>query len=144
MITCKHPQLLANALLEMSVDGGLPSEERGMAVVRALGEAYSGKHLRRVLSAYLKKMELFIAESTLKIEHCGELPESMVEEIGAHFEKLLHRKLFLKTKERRSLIAGLRITVADVVLENSVASVLHSYGKRFDGKYCQTSFSQLF
>jgi F0F1-type ATP synthase delta subunit len=115
-------------LLRMSVGkDSLPSDERIVAILRVLGEMYQGNVLRNILNKYLSGLENLIARLTLKIEHSGVLPDASINAIRSHIEGLFNRKLLLKVRENASLIAGIRLTVNDFIIENSIVAMLDAY-----------------
>ncbi|MDR1433019.1 MAG: F0F1 ATP synthase subunit delta [Puniceicoccales bacterium] len=124
-------QDFADSLVGLSLDSqALPNGGRMEAVVAALKEIYGGVRLKNILVAYLRAMEKFIHQSTLRIEHCGSLSHGAAEEIRSHFEKLLGRKLAIFVGREDSLIAGIRVSFGDVVIENTIACTLNACKKR--------------
>ncbi|MDR2737723.1 MAG: F0F1 ATP synthase subunit delta [Puniceicoccales bacterium] len=119
---------LAKGLVEISLseDGTLDCE-RMSCVVGVLGENYKGTQLRSILSAYLSELERFAAHTRLKIEYCGNLTEAGVDAMRSHFEKILGRKLNMELQRLDTLISGIRVTVGDFVIENSIAGTLDAY-----------------
>jgi F0F1-type ATP synthase delta subunit len=102
---------------------GMLDESRVRAVVKVLAEGDGPGPLR----AYLGELEKFVAASTLRLEYCGELSDGGVESLIAHFEGKLGRRLAVIVEFNDALIAGLRVSVADTVVENSIAATLESY-----------------
>jgi F0F1-type ATP synthase delta subunit len=122
---------LAEGLVEISLDGqSLLDISRVHALVIVLKETYEGVELKRILSAYLSALGKFIAATTLRIEHCGEISPHAIAMIKSHFEKLMGRNLFVHTESDDSLIAGIRISVGDMVIEHSIAGTLNAYARQ--------------
>ncbi|MDR2776754.1 MAG: F0F1 ATP synthase subunit delta [Puniceicoccales bacterium] len=122
--------LLVPELIKLSLGkDSLLDSERVCGIVTVLKEIYEGMELRSILWAYLANLEKFAAQTSMKIEHCGDISTSSVEALRYHFEKILKRKLSVSVKYTNDLIAGIRICIADLVIENSIAGVLSAYKK---------------
>jgi F0F1-type ATP synthase delta subunit len=129
---------LANGLVTISLDNdSLVSDERVMLVVRVLKETYGGVRLRSIIAAYLSALEKHIALTSLKIEHRGKLSDAAASAIGKHFERMLNRKLRTRVTVSESLIAGIRIGVADIVVGYSIADALDAHRKRAAAAHLQ-------
>jgi F0F1-type ATP synthase delta subunit len=120
-------QSFAKDLVKISIgaDGHL-DEVRVGAVLRVLGET-TAHGLKSTLVAYLRELEKFVAATTVYLEHCGELSAGAAESLLAHFEGMLGRRLLITVVENDTLIAGLRVSVDDLVVEYSVAGTLEAY-----------------
>ncbi|MDR1595736.1 MAG: F0F1 ATP synthase subunit delta [Puniceicoccales bacterium] len=121
-------QTFADELVTISLDEhSLLSGERVSAAISSFKDLWDGVRLKYVLKAYLTALEKFVARTTLKIEHCGSISPNGVALVKAHFEKLFGRTLSLRTEVCPQLIAGIRISIGDLVIENSIAAVLDGY-----------------
>ncbi|MDR2603647.1 MAG: F0F1 ATP synthase subunit delta [Puniceicoccales bacterium] len=123
-------QLLVPKLVKLSLGkDSLLDAERVCGVITVLKEIYEGRGLKSVLCAYLAALEKFVTQTSMKIEHCGTLSSSSMESLRSHFEKILGRKLSVSVEHIDDLIAGIRIFIADLVIENSIAGTLNAYKK---------------
>ncbi|MDR1173717.1 MAG: F0F1 ATP synthase subunit delta [Puniceicoccales bacterium] len=128
-------QLLVPELVKLSLgkDSLLDSERVG-EVIAVLKEIYGGRGLKSILCAYLAALEKFVVQTSMKIEHCGDLSSSSIEALRSHFEKALGKRLSVSVECSNDLIAGIRIFIADLVIENSIAGVLNAYKKSMGTK----------
>ncbi|MDR2629122.1 MAG: F0F1 ATP synthase subunit delta [Puniceicoccales bacterium] len=130
-----HRSLLVAELVRLSLGkDSLLDYERVCGVITVLKEIYGGRELISILCAYLAALEKFVAQTSMKIEHCGDLSSSSIEALRSHFEKILKRKLSVSVEYTNNLIAGIRIFIADLVIENSIAGVLNAYKKSMGTK----------
>ncbi|MDR1457384.1 MAG: F0F1 ATP synthase subunit delta [Puniceicoccales bacterium] len=128
-------RLLVSKLAKLSLGkDSLLDTERVRGVITILKEIYEGRELKSMLCAYLVALEKFVTQTSMKIEHCGILPDSSVESLRSHFEKILERKLSVSVEHINDLIAGIRIFITDLVIENSIAGVLNAYKKSIGTK----------
>ncbi|MDR0742356.1 MAG: F0F1 ATP synthase subunit delta [Puniceicoccales bacterium] len=128
-------QLLVPELTKLSLGkDSLLDNERVGGVITVLKEIYEGKELKSILYLYLSTLEKFVAQTSMKIEHCGVLSSSSIEALQSHFEKTLERRLSVTVEYANDLIAGIRIFIADFVIENSIAGVLSAYKKSMGSK----------
>jgi F0F1-type ATP synthase delta subunit len=128
-------QSLGIELVKLSLgEDSLLDYERVLGTITVLKELYEKKELKAVLCSYLTALEKFITQTSMKIEHCGNLSTSSAEILRSHFEKTLGRKLSVSVELTNDLIAGIRISIADLVIENSIAGTLNSYKKSMGAK----------
>jgi len=113
----------AKDLLGMSVEEGFVSEERVGAVLAALRKN-PPRNLRVILRLYAAMIERHETESTAVVESTGELSPEALEKIRSTFEVRLGRPLRVEARQNPSLLAGVRVTIGDVVYEMSVMSRL--------------------
>ncbi|MDR1890561.1 MAG: F0F1 ATP synthase subunit delta [Puniceicoccales bacterium] len=126
-------QSLGYDLVKLSLgEDSLLDYERVSKVIAVLKEVYEERELKSVLCSYLTALEKFITQTSMKIEHCGDLPNSSVEILRSHFEKILKRKLLVSVECTDDLIAGIRISIADLIIENSIAGTLNAYKKSME------------
>ncbi|MDR1528277.1 MAG: F0F1 ATP synthase subunit delta [Puniceicoccales bacterium] len=128
-------QLLVPELVKLSLGkDSLLDNERVEGIITVLKEIYEGRELRSILCAYLVALERFVTQTSMKIEHCGTLSPSSIEALRSHFEKILGRRLDISVAYANDLIAGIRIFIGDLVVENSIAGVLNAYKKSMGTK----------
>jgi F0F1-type ATP synthase delta subunit len=115
-------------------DDSLISDGIVRAVLRVLGEMFSGVQLRSAMCAYLAALEKHIGATSIKIEYCGQLSDAAARAICGHFEKILNRKLRPCPHLCDSLIAGIRVTIGDMVVAYSMADTLDAFRKSFTAR----------
>jgi F0F1-type ATP synthase delta subunit len=122
---------LAKGLVRISLnEHSLVDAGRVRILIGILEERYDGSDLKHILLSYLDALEKFVAATTLTIEHSGEISPQAIGAIRSHFEKMLGRSLAMHIASDDSLIAGIRVSIRDIVLERSIVGTLNAYSKR--------------
>lgn len=119
----KQVQLLARQLAQLSVIDGAVSAERVAGVLEYL-EKHPPAHPVQVLKAYHRLIATEIAKSRAVVEHAGPVNDELLRSIEQAMSSRYGRPITAVAQPDDSLIAGLRIRVADDVYESSIASQL--------------------
>lgn len=113
----------AKQLLQLSLENGLVSAERVAGVLAYLEKNPPAKP-QAVLLAYHKLVAAELAKSEARVEHAGAVAPEALAAIAAALGKRYGRAVTYVTKPNPSLLAGLRVRIADDVYESSVAGQL--------------------
>lgn len=115
----------AKKLVAMSLgEDAVPSLERVNAVLQALS-AKPPRHYKRVLKLYLHYIKAELKKSQAVIQHAGELSASALASIEADLTKLYGRQINATAQHNPELIGGIRIHIADDVIDDSVLGRLN-------------------
>lgn len=76
------------------------------------------------MRSFRNRLRLELKRRELTIEYAGTLSQADIENLTAHYSKLLGHELRPVVQENPALISGLRLQVGDNVYENSVADRL--------------------
>lgn len=121
----KKARATAKLLLALSLENGQLSEAR-VGDVLAWFEQKPPAHAAAVLREYHRLATREYNRSRARIEFSGALASDAIPSILAGLTKLYHRPISATTTEDPSLIAGLRISIGDDVLEHSIAAQLET------------------
>jgi len=113
----------AKQLLQISLENGVVSAERVAGVLAYLEKTPPAKP-QAVLLAYHKLIAAELAKSEAIVEHAGAVTPEALNAIAAALGKHYGRTVTTTTKPNASLLAGLRVRIADDVYESSVAGQL--------------------
>ena len=119
----KQVQLLARQLAQLSVVDGAVSAERVAGVLEYI-EKHAPAHPVQVLKAYHRLIAAEIAKSRAIVEHAGPVNDELLRSIEQAMTRRYGRQVTAVARTNDSLIAGLRIRVADDVYESSIAGQL--------------------
>lgn len=103
---------------EGAVDGG-----RVEAVLECLKQN-PPKGIRKVLQHYKNYIAQELGKTHAVIEHAGNLDASTSEKIQASLSARFNRRIHTTSVTNPDLIAGVRVTLADYVWEQSVSNTL--------------------
>lgn len=113
----------AKQLLQLSLENGVVSAERVAGVLEYL-EKNPPAGYAALLQAYHKLVAVEVAKSEARVEHAGPVAPAALSGIAAALGKRYGRPVTAVAKANPSLLAGLRVRIADDVYESSVAGQL--------------------
>lgn len=119
----KKAQSLARQLFKASLVDGAVSPERVAGVIEYV-EKHQPANPILVLKAYQRYIATELAKSQAIVEAAGPLSDASLQAIAAALSKRYGRNVSASAKRNDSLLAGLRVRVADDVYESSVAGQL--------------------
>lgn len=124
MATSKQTTQLAKQLAELSLgaDGAVDAER--VAGVLAYLEKHPPAHPVAVLKAYHRRITLELAKSNAVVEHAGEVSNEVLAAIGGALTQKYQRPIAATGQRNDTLIAGLRVRIADDVYESTVSGQL--------------------
>ncbi len=130
MITAdKSLKGFARSLVQLSLeDDGQVSDERVNAVLNSL-KAKPRRGLKTLLKLFLYYLKREIRHSQAIVEYSGKLAPVTLARIEKNLSESYGRKITAVARENPSLVAGLRISVADDVLDASVAGRLENLSR---------------
>ena len=116
----KQTKDLAKKLVELSLDKREVSSEKVSEVIETLSANPPRKH-KALLASYKKFIEREIAKYTAKLEHAGPISKDALSSVQTFLENNTGRNIQVQTKENQELLAGIRVTLADDVYEDSAS-----------------------
>lgn len=119
----KQAQQLARQLAQLSVVDGVVSPERVAGVLEYL-EKHRPANPVQVLKAYHRLIAAEIARSRAVVEHAGAVDDQVLRSIEQAMSRRYGRPITATARPNDTLIAGLRVRVADDVYEASISSQL--------------------
>ncbi len=129
MITAdKSLKSFARSLVQLSLEDGQVSADRVHAVLNSL-KAKPRRGLETLLKLYLYYLKREIRHSQAIVEYSGTLAPDTLARIEKNLSVSYGRKITAVARENPSLVAGLRISVADDVLDASVAGRLENLSR---------------
>jgi F-type H+-transporting ATPase subunit delta len=122
----KQVSLLAKQLTKLSIgaDGAIEAER--VTGVLAYLEKHKPARPVAVLKAYHRLIGIELAKTHAIVEHAGEISDTVLGVIAGAMSQKYHRSVSATSTRNDSLIAGLRIRVADDVYESTVSGQLDS------------------
>ncbi len=116
-------QQLARQLFKLSfVDGRLSNEQ--VAGVLAYVEKTHAANAVAILKVYQRLVAAEVAKGSAVIEHAGPVADATLSAIGTSLSQRYGRPVTTTAKANPSLLAGLRVRIADDVYESSVSGQL--------------------
>lgn len=130
MITAdKSLKGFARSLVQLSLeDDGQVSADRVQAVISSL-KAKPRRGLKTILKLFLYYIKREIRHSQAIVEYSGALAPATLVRIEKNLSDAYGRKIITVARKNPSLVAGLRISVADDVLDASVAGRLENLSR---------------
>ena len=124
MASSKKTQQLAKQLAELSLgaDGAVDAER--VAGVLAYLEKHPPAQPMAALKAYQRRITQELAKTNAVVEHAGEVSSDVLASIGGALTQKYRRHIVATGKRNDTLIAGLRVRVADDVYESTVSGQL--------------------
>lgn len=119
----KHAQTYARQLFKLSLADGAVSPERVSGVLAYL-EKHPPAYPLTVLKAYQRLIIIELAKSEARVEHAGDVSEGMLGSIAGALSQKYRRPVTATASRNDSLLAGLRVRIADDVYDTSVAGKL--------------------
>jgi hypothetical protein len=121
----------AKALAALSLDAHQTVQhERVQAILKAIeGFPYPPAKLRLLLKHYARYVTAALRQTEGTVEYAGKVAPEAIEALSAHLKNKTGREIKLATSENLDLIAGIRLSFADHVWENSVAHNLSFLNK---------------
>ncbi|MEQ9825708.1 MAG: F0F1 ATP synthase subunit delta [Puniceicoccaceae bacterium] len=110
-------------LVELSKTDGRVDSKKVAEVLETL-KAQSPRGLRQILSLYRNAVQQEIRRCTASVAYAGILSEATQQSLLQALETKFDRKLQLDLHEDPSLLAGIKITVGDNVMEHSIRRML--------------------
>ena len=122
----KQVSQLAKQLTQLSLGAdGAVDAERVAGVLAYLDKHKPAKPVA-VLKAYHRLIGIELAKTHAVVEHAGTISETVLGLIAGTMSQKYHRSVSATGTQNDSLIAGLRIRVADDVYESTVSGQLDS------------------
>lgn len=118
----KYSKKLAHISLD---EQGAVDGDRVNAVLECLKQN-PPKGFRKILQHYKNYIQQELAKTHAVVEHAGELEASATGKIQESLSKRFNRSIQAKSVATPSLIAGVRVTLADHVWEHSVSNSLNN------------------
>ena len=119
MLSIKKISTFAQQLLKHSLDSkGLVSPKLVQVTLQTLKLKKPANHLA-ILKSYKFQVLRKLQETTALVEYSGCPSEDQISAIQKLLSKKYNRHIQVKTKENPSLLAGIRVSVADDVYESS-------------------------
>ncbi len=112
------------SLVQLSLQDGKVSGERVAAVLETL-RSRSPRQLKPILKEYLRRIRLEIARSTLVVESASAVSEETLQALTAWASARTGRPMEVETRLNPELIAGLRLQIADTVIEKNISNDLN-------------------
>jgi len=129
MITAdKSLKNFARNLVQLSLEDGQVSADRVHNVINSL-KAKPRRGLKTILKLFLYYLKREIRYSQAIVEYSGTLEPDTLARIEKNLSVSYGRKITAVARENPSLVAGLRISVADDVLDASVAGRLKNLSR---------------
>ena len=119
----KQVQQLARQLARLSVVNGEVSSQQVAGVLEYL-EKHRPPHTLQVLRAYRQYIAAELARSQAVVEHAGPMNAEVLRSIESAMAQRYGRPIHATARPNDSLIAGIRVRVADDVYESSIAGQL--------------------
>jgi len=122
--TSKQVTQIAKQLTELSLgsDGAVDAER--VAGVLAYLEKHPPAQPMAVLKAYHRRIERELQKTNAVVEHAGEITPEILAAIGGALTQKYRRAIATTGSRNDTLIAGLRVRIADDVYESTVAGQL--------------------
>jgi F-type H+-transporting ATPase subunit delta len=111
----------ARKLLQLSLDNGEVKEDRVAAILKSLEKNPPSK-LPTVLRIFLSLVKKEIKKYSAHLEYAGSVSDASIKVLESNLSEIYGRKIYVTATENKDLIAGVRVSVADDVYENSVIS----------------------
>lgn len=128
----KDPNIkaLARRLVQLTLDEQEQVCEKKVGEVLAALRNKPPRHYKSVLKEFLLLTKKTIAANQAIIEYAGEPSDEAVASIEGQLSKVYGRTIKSVKKENLSLIAGLKISIADDVYDASVAGQLKTLSSK--------------
>jgi len=120
----------AKSLLAISMENGRVSGERVSAVLETL-KSRPPRNYKAVLETYLAKIRIELRKENAKIEYVGSFPSEDVDAVKSKLSDYYDREVKVELSEKKDLIAGFRILVADDVWDASIRGRLERFALSF-------------
>ncbi len=121
----KNLKNVAKHLALLSKENGKVSVDKVKNVLAAL-QKKAPRHVKRLLSYYLRYLKKEIARNSMTVEYCGCIELTGIEVLQKKMNTIYQKELSLNAKINPTLMAGLRIHIGDDIWENSIASSIES------------------
>ena len=115
---------IARQLVELSLENDRVSADRVSQVLQSLA-AHPPRQYRAVLLAYRNGLRRELERSQAQVEYAGPFEATDEAALAAHFTALCGRPIEVVAQPNPSLLAGLRVRVADNVYETSLRQRLN-------------------
>lgn len=117
-------QPLAYKLADYAAQAGEPGVADVVTGLKKVLEPLPLAQRKAFMRSFRNRLRLELKRRELTIEYAGTLSQADIENLTAHYSKLLGHELRPVVQENPALISGLRLQVGDNVYENSVADRL--------------------
>lgn len=111
-------------LVALSLENGKVSEERVNAILETL-RSRPPRQLKSLLKSYLRRIRLEVARSTLVVESATPVSGETLEELKKWASSHTGREMDVDSRVNPELIAGLRLQIADTVIEKNIHNDLN-------------------
>jgi len=128
----KYDIKIARQILEASLEEGKIDETRLFSIISTVKKMGPNKALG-ILKPLLKEVSDFYQRQTLKVEGAQHFNLSYLNELKEIFESKTGKSLKTIFVENKSLIGGIKITLADNVWDYSVNQSLENFKERLHG-----------
>ncbi|MDB4473741.1 F0F1 ATP synthase subunit delta [Opitutaceae bacterium] len=108
--------------LSLDADGVVDAEK--VAGVLAYLEKHPPASPMGMLKAYHRRISIELAKFNAVVEHAGSISDTILGSISGALSQKYHRPIAATARQDDSLIAGLRVRIADDVYESTVAGQL--------------------
>lgn len=127
MATLSKPdQQLLKQLTTLSLDAAGAVDPEKVTGVLAYLEKHPPASPMGVLKAYHRRIGIELAKSNAVVEHAGAISDTILGSIAGALSQKYQRPIAATGRANDSLIAGLRVRIADDVYESTVAGQLDS------------------
>ena len=114
------------AKLTFDSDGNM-SDGRANAIIHEISTSDKSTVCKKtLLFLFAKFLKNAIDSHSLLLEHAGGMSDAVAESILKHVQLLEGKKFLLKKQRNDLLIAGVKISAGDIVLENSIKNDIYS------------------
>ncbi len=120
----KSDQQLIKQLTAFSLDAAGAVDAEKVAGVLAYLEKHPLSAPMAALKAYQRRITIELAKSNAVVEHAGSVSDTILGSIAGALSQKYHRPIAATSRQDDSLIAGLRVRIADDVYESTVAGQL--------------------
>jgi F-type H+-transporting ATPase subunit delta len=112
------------SLVQLSLENGKVSGERVAAVLETL-RTRPPRQLKPLLKEYLRRIRQEVARSTLVVESAATVSEETLQALVVWASSRTGRPMDVDARLNPDLIAGLRLQIADTVIEKNVSNDLN-------------------
>ncbi len=112
------------SLVRLSLENGKVSGERVAAILETL-RSRPPRQLKPLLKEYLRRIRLEVSRSTLVVESAAAVSEETLQALTAWASARTGRPMEVEARLNPELIAGLRLQIADTVIEKNVSNDLN-------------------
>ncbi|MCC5021418.1 MAG: F0F1 ATP synthase subunit delta [Candidatus Synoicihabitans palmerolidicus] len=120
----KHTQHFAKQLAKLSLDASGAVDPERVTGVLAYLDKHPPAHPVATLKAYQRRIRIELAKTNAVVEHAVAISTEVLASIGGALTQQYKRQVTASGSRNDSLIAGLRVRIADDVYESTVSGQL--------------------